>query len=157
MTSTQTDATLDPGLIECMLRASLEPAQSAADDALLARVRESVVALAHERALGPATRTIGLQQGQWQELWQGVRAKLLLEIGSDVSVLLSMEEGAQLPAHGHRASEHCVVVSGRVKLGPGTELGAGGFHWVDAGVKHDTITALEPTVLYLRGELDLFA
>ncbi len=111
------------------------------------------------QALGaerPLRLTSAADEGRWRAMLPGVMRKTLTRQGDDVSVLLKMEAGSMLPGHWHLADEHCVVISGRLRLaGTDVVIEAGGFHWVAQHTQHEAIVAEEDSLVYLRGALDV--
>lgn len=141
---------LDPDLTLALAGAQREAPLSAADDALLARVRTRVLRqVAHESVL-PHHVAVAADQGQWKAFLPGIQRKVLHLEGGVMSYLLRFEPGAVLPAHRHPVDEECVVVQGRLRIGPLT-LEAGSYHRVPQGVLDADSTSDEGALIFLRG------
>lgn len=119
------------------------------DAALAARVKRRVLQrIAEEQR--PRHLTVHAHEGLWQPFGPGVQLKLLHAAGDVWSYLLALEPGAQLPTHRHPIDEECVVLEGLVQVGE-LRVSAGGFHLGRKDVLHAPITAVEHSLLFLRG------
>lgn len=99
----------------------------------------------------PGTLTIRDSEGEWVTVLPGVHKKLLhIDPNSHFECfLLRMDPGSQVPAHGHRESEECLVMHGDLRIGA-LHLRAGDFHRVPAGTPHDSLRSVDGALLYLR-------
>ena len=70
-----------------------------------------------------------------------------------VSFLLRAQPGANLPAHGHRAYEECLILEGEFALG-GLMLRAGDFVIGHPGEEHPVASTRSGVLVYLRGAAD---
>ncbi len=95
--------------------------------------------------------TLAADEGDWQPFIEGVRIKVLREHEGVLSYLLQLEPGAALPPHRHPLDEECLVLTGRLRVGTHTEVGAGGYHLAHRGALHASVTALVATTIFLRG------
>lgn len=108
---------------------------------LFARVKNS---LARESA----RITIRHNEGHWQTIRPGVRAKALNQ--DQRTFILDLTAGSSLPMHRHHEDEECVVLGGTAQLGDLT-VHAGDYHFAHAGSRHGKITSQTGALLYLRG------
>jgi anti-sigma factor ChrR (cupin superfamily) len=119
------------------------------DAELAARVKRRVLQrIAEEQR--PQHLTVHAGDGVWQPFGPGVQLKLLHAAGDICSYLLRLEPGAQLPTHRHPVDEECVVLEGLVQVGE-LRVAAGGFHLGRKDVLHAPITAVQRSLLFLRG------
>jgi anti-sigma factor ChrR (cupin superfamily) len=119
------------------------------DAELAARVKRRVLQrIAEEQR--PQHLTVHASDGVWQPFGPGVQLKLLHAAGDICSYLLRLDPGAQLPTHRHPVDEECVVLEGLVQVGE-LRVAAGGFHLGRKDVLHAPITAVQSSLLFLRG------
>ena len=107
-----------------------------------------------EDAAAPGTRTIAADEGVWESIARGVERKVT-NVNRDKglqSYLVRMKKGAILPPHDHPEEEHCVVISGVLRLG-GREFGAGAYHYASKDERHLAISAVEDAVFFIHGAL----
>lgn len=155
------ESALPEDVRQALLAHESDAASSAADvanTALIARVKAKLLSGIQSgmQASAPERITSAANDGRWRAMLPGIMRKTLLRQGDDVSVLLRMEPGSVLPAHLHAADEHCVVISGRLRLGNSdVVIESGGFHWVAQHSSHEAIVAESETLVYLRGALDV--
>lgn len=96
--------------------------------------------------------TLRQNEGRWIPFGPGLSLKLLDRGAEGARYLLRMAPGATLPAHRHPRDEYCLVIEGRVRLGP-LELGPGDWHQVRAGRSHGETAAPQGALLYLDGAM----
>ncbi|MCE3272322.1 MAG: hypothetical protein K0S57_2719 [Ramlibacter sp.] len=123
---------------------------SAADEALLARVKARVLSAIGAQA-DPQHRTVRASEGRWQVIGPGVERKLLWVSDSVESWMLRLAPGAVVPAHLHATDEECVVIEGSLRIGTSLLLRAGDFHVASHGSMHDAVTTDDGAVVYIRG------
>lgn len=137
-----------PGL-EAALKASLDAQPRAGDDALLARVRERLMAVVRSEA-APRHRTVRAGASGWHDVGPGVQRKLLWSADGAQSCLMRLAPGVQLPAHGHALDEECLVLEGTLRIEPDLLLGAGDFHVAARGSAHGVASTDTGALVYLR-------
>lgn len=141
------DDTLDPAVLGELLGAvAPEAPPPTLRTNLLARARGLTAIQAH---------TVRGAEGEWKTVIPGIEVKTLLYDagGGMVSFLLRAQPGAQLPAHGHRAYEECLVLEGEFTMGDHV-LRAGDFQAGHPGEQHPVATTRTGTLVYLRGSVD---
>lgn len=146
MTTRSIPPALDPDIVE-HLHDALVPEPMDAE--LAARVKRRVLQRIAEQQR-PQHLTVQAGDGVWQPLGPGVQLKLLHAAGDVWSYLLKLDAGAQLPTHRHPVDEECVVLEGLVQVGE-LRVAAGGFHLGRKDVLHAPITAVQASLLFLRG------
>lgn len=102
----------------------------------------------------PGTRTIAADEGVWEDAAPGIRRKIVhvdRRAGTQ-SYFVRMEKGAVMPTHAHGADEHCIVLSGRLRVG-GATFGPGTYHFAQSGVDHVELIAVEPAEFFIHGGL----
>jgi len=102
----------------------------------------------------PGSLTIRADEGEWQQIFDGVHKKTLLidhEEGVE-SFLLRMEAGASCPAHSHSKTEECLVLEGEIIIGA-ARFGVGDYHAAPSDIPHMPITTQIGALVYVRGEL----
>jgi anti-sigma factor ChrR (cupin superfamily) len=94
-------------------------------------------------------------EGRWTKVADGVRVKTLsFDRERDTATLLMLlEPGSTLPAHGHHGFEQTFVVSGSCRIGA-LSLRAGDFHTAGAGSHHGTVVSDEGCELLLVVDKD---
>ncbi|HEX2546891.1 MAG TPA: cupin domain-containing protein [Ramlibacter sp.] len=126
-----------------------EPSE-AADDALVARVRERVfAAIAQEQAA--RLHTVRAADDGWEIVSEGVQRKILQRDLSSQSCLMRLAPGARVAGHHHTQDEECVVLDGSLRIGSHLVLGTGDFHLAPAGTTHEETTSETGALVYLRG------
>lgn len=107
-----------------------------------AALRERVLAAidATPQLPAPGFHFVSSDEGVWEPLAPGVQRRAL---GRDpesrsASFLVRVAPGMTIPAHHHRAAEHCWVVEGDVIV-DGRVLRPGDYHRADAGTEHCTL------------------
>lgn len=102
----------------------------------------------------PGSVTIRADEGDWEQLFDGVFKKtLLVDEGEGAeSFLLRIEPGAMCPGHSHTKTEECLVLEGEMIIGE-ARFKAGDYHAAPPAVPHLPITSEIGTVLYVRSEL----
>ncbi len=127
----------------------LEPVPSA-DEALWGEIEERL----DELDTVPGTRTIPLEEGIWERIGDGIDRKVMHvdRAAHTQAFMVRMAKGAVLPSHAHDGDEHCVVVSGKLKIG-GRTFSAGAYHFAARNTKHAPITAVSDAVFFIQGPL----
>ena len=100
------------------------------------------------------TVTHHVEGAAWNVIAPGVQ-QMMLHQDSEAGIqcyLLRLEPGAQLPEHGHRIAEECLVLEGELQIGE-VRVGPGDFHLARAGTTHPALRAQVATLVYLRGEI----
>ncbi len=102
----------------------------------------------------PGTRTITLDAGVWETIGAGIERKVLHvnRIEKAEVIMVRMEKGSVLPEHEHAGDEHCVVLSGQLRVG-GKTFGAGAYHFAEQGINHNPIIAETDAVFFIYGAL----
>jgi anti-sigma factor ChrR (cupin superfamily) len=95
--------------------------------------------------------TVRADEDRWRPFPEpGVRWKKLskdAERGT-LTLLLEIQPGATIAAHGHHGAEDCFVVAGSCRIGA-VGLRAGDFHRVEAGERHGTVVTDDGCTLLL--------
>lgn len=114
-------------------------------------MRERLLERAHEhRQIERGYTTVFAEQGEWQNLFAGVRAKALCRDPGSRSFLLELKQGVVLPPHRHFQDEECVVLDGDLLL-ENVPARRGTYHVAPAGSRHGRIQAETNALIYLRG------
>ncbi len=114
-------------------------------------MRERLLERAHLHAqIERSYLTILAEQGEWQNLSAGIRAKALCRDPASRSFLLELKQGAMLPPHRHFRDEECVVLNGTMLL-ENVRARPGAYHVAPAGSRHGRIQAETNALIYLRG------
>lgn len=119
-------------------------------DALWGKIESRLDELEH----APGTRTITPEAGVWEKIGEGIERKVLHVDRVQLAevVMVRMRRGAVLPEHEHAGDEHCVVVSGELRVG-GKTFGAGAYHFAEQGINHNPIVAEQDAVFFIYGAL----
>jgi anti-sigma factor ChrR (cupin superfamily) len=98
------------------------------------------------------TLTIRADEGQWQEIQQGIFMKSLFadQTRGTTTVLIRMSPGTFLPRHRHYGAEECLVLEGDVRAG-GQMLKAGDYHCAMADSVHDRLSTVNGALLLIVG------
>ena len=136
------------------LEAALLPLQPSSDAALSPALWDRIVERIEQEHLAPGTTTMTRDEGAWEPLAPGVERKVVHvdAVAGRQSFFVRMRAGAVLPAHEHRADEHCAILEGELEIG-GAVYGAGTFHFAEQGVPHVPITARTDAVFFIHGAL----
>ena len=135
---------LPHGLTEALLLA-VAPRLPPADRATALRAR--VLALPSEP--GAQLQTVHAHEGLWQNIAPLVDMKLLHDDGLSRSILLRLQPGGRLPAHGHAADEECIVLEGEGSIGD-IFLRAGDYHLAPKGMRHGETFTATGALLFIR-------
>lgn len=102
----------------------------------------------------PGSVTLRGNDGEWQQLADGVEKKLLYfdKAARSESYLMRIAPGTRLPSHDHSSAEECLVIEGTFDIGD-IHLKAGDYHAIDAGTTHPDAYSEHGAVIYVRGEL----
>lgn len=140
----ENETRLPHGLTEALLLA-VAPQLPPADRATALRAR--VLALPSEP--GAQLQTVRAHEGLWQNIAPLVDMKLLHDDGLSRSILLRLQPGARLPAHGHAADEECIVLEGEGSIGD-IFLRAGDYHLAPKGMHHGETFTATGALLFIR-------
>ena len=134
--------------------AALSPLDNEAGAAGKDDLWDKIVNRLDEDASAPGTRTITANDGVWESIARGVERKLM-NVNRDrgeQSYLVRMKKGAILPPHDHPEEEHCVVISGVLRLGE-REFSVGAYHYASKDEPHLAIAAVEDALFFIHGAL----
>lgn len=90
------------------------------------------------------------QDGDWQEISEGVSQKVLWTDGTNLSRYIRIAKNTQIPGHDHKLDEECMMLSGDIFLGD-ILLQAGDYHVAPAGTEHLEISSDTGALLFVRG------
>lgn len=124
----------------------------ARDAATLARVRRRVLETL-AGAEGPfITVSLGEREAEpgWEQVAEGVERKLLSCANGVESSWVRLAPGAVFPGHAHAGDEECVVLQGRLRIGPDLWLQAGDYHLARGGTRHGEVASEGGALLFLR-------
>ena len=102
----------------------------------------------------PRFLSIHGNEGEWVDLGDGVRIKLLhMDNATGLATsIVKMPPGASLPRHRHRGLEQFFILEGDCYV-HGEKLGPGDYHWAETGSIHeDTYTVGGTTFLLVAPE-----
>lgn len=125
------------------------PAPSPEDQALLDRVQARVMKEIAAESL-PHHVFVQAEEGTWEPFLPGIERKTVHATAEGASYLLRLAPGAVLRAHRHPQEEETVVLQGALQIGA-VVLGPGGYHRVAAGGLDPDATAVDATLLFVRG------
>lgn len=89
----------------------------------------------------------------WLDFCPGVRIKPLWDGGERRSVLVRMQPGASVNAHGHALEEECMMLGGEAFIGD-TLLRSMEYQLAPQGSRHGAITTDVGALFYVHGSLD---
>jgi ChrR Cupin-like domain len=89
----------------------------------------------------------------WSDFAPGVRIRPLWESETRRSLLVRMQPGARVAAHGHPLEEECLMLSGEAFVGD-TLLRRGDYQLAPQGSEHGAVTTDVGALLYVHGSLD---
>ena len=135
---------LPHGLTEALLLA-VAPSLPPADRATALRAR--VLAVPNEPSV--QLQTVRAHEGLWQNIAPLVDMKMLYDDGLSRSILLRLQPGGRLPAHGHAADEECIVLEGEGSIGD-IFLRAGDYHLAPKGMRHGETFTATGALLFIR-------
>ena len=95
--------------------------------------------------------TVRAEEGRWMPCpFPGVKIKTLSvdEKRGTATILVSLDPGSRLPAHGHHGDEESYVISGSCRIGT-VYLRQGDFHRAGEGSTHGDVVSDEGCVLLL--------
>lgn len=103
----------------------------------------------------PGTRSVTAAEGIWERLAPGIERKVVHVNRNEGSqcFFVRMKQGAVLPSHAHHLDEHCVVLTGRLRVGTG-EFGPGTYHFAKSQSDHVEIVAIEAVEFFIYGALE---
>lgn len=105
-------------------------------------------------AAGTVAATARDAESAWHEYAPGIRRRTLWTDGVEAAYLVRAEPGAQVPAHGHRIDEECLMLDGDLYLGD-ILLRAGDWQLAPVGVSHGLHVADSALTLWVRGDVEL--
>lgn len=94
-----------------------------------------------------------LDDAGWEDFCPGVRIRELWNGGEARSVLVRMQPGACVSAHGHGLDEECMMLAGQAFIGD-TLLRSGDFQLAPQGSRHGEITTDVGALFHVHGSLD---
>ncbi len=115
---------------------------------------EAIEANLDAREDAPGTRTVRPTDGTWEMIAPGVERQMVF-IDRDANqggYYLRFATDAVLPSHSHDHHEHCVVLSGQLRLGR-SRFGPGTYHFAERGHDHPPIIAEEEAMVFILGSL----
>jgi quercetin dioxygenase-like cupin family protein len=101
--------------------------------------------LAHFSCLGDDT--------SWDDFCPGVRIKALWQGGERSSMLVRMQAGASVNAHGHPLEEECMMLAGEAFVGD-TLLRSNEYQLAPMGSRHGAVMTDVGALFYVHGSLD---
>jgi len=115
-------------------------------------LREHVLQRARDTS-PDGTTTMRAASTAWVECAPFIQMKVLRRdaVSGMQTVLVRMQAGGVMPAHGHSRDEEFIVLEGECHIGA-HRLAAGDVHLAAAGSWHDAITTETGVVVLLRGE-----
>lgn len=90
----------------------------------------------------------------WDDFAPGIKRRVLWTCGGEASMLYQAGAGAQVPCHGHRRDEECLMVTGEVFLDD-VLLCQGDYQLAPAGTSHGGVSTDTGGLLFAHGDLDL--
>ena len=112
------------------------------------------------RLSAPDTPTTGLNhfstvtgQDGWDDFCPGVRIRALWQGGERSSMLVRMQPGARVNAHGHPLEEECFMLAGEAFVGD-TLLRNSDYQLAPMGSRHGAVTTDVGALFYVHGSLD---
>jgi quercetin dioxygenase-like cupin family protein len=90
----------------------------------------------------------------WDDFAPGIRRRTLWTNDVEAAYLVRAEAGAQVPAHGHRFDEECLMIDGDLYLGD-ILLRGGDYQLAPVGTRHGLHQAGSALTLFVRGDVEL--
>jgi quercetin dioxygenase-like cupin family protein len=90
----------------------------------------------------------------WAEYGPGILRRTVWTSGAEAAYLVRAQAGAQVPAHGHRLDEECLMLDGDLYLGD-ILLRAGDYQLAPVGSQHGPHLADSTLTLLVRGDVEL--
>ncbi|HEV7913932.1 MAG TPA: cupin domain-containing protein [Albitalea sp.] len=94
-----------------------------------------------------------LDERGWDLFCPGVQIRELASVGERRSVLVRMQAGANVNAHGHALEEECMMLAGEAFVGD-TLLRSGDYQLAPAGSRHGAISTDVGALFFVNGSLD---
>ncbi len=89
----------------------------------------------------------------WDDFCPGVRIKALWHGGERSSILVRMQAGASVNAHGHPLEEECMMLAGEAFVGD-TLLRSSDYQLAPLGSRHGAVMTDVGALFYVHGSLD---
>lgn len=105
-------------------------------------------------ASGGASRTVMAATSPWEQYGPGIARRTLWSTGVEASYLVRAQKGAQVPGHGHRFDEECLMLDGDLYIGD-VLLRAGDYQLAPVGSRHGHHLADTDLTLLVRGDVEL--
>lgn len=133
---------------------SAEEVPIAPPSGLWEKLSDALDAVEAEAATDRFSVTVHRNEGQWQEIVEGVHKKQLFADADEgyQAFLLRLDPGAVVPAHSHSKTEECLMLEGEISIGD-LKLSAGDYHIVSAGLDHPDIRSASGGLVYVRAAL----
>jgi len=90
----------------------------------------------------------------WDDFAPGIRRRMLWSDGAEAAYLVRADAGAEVPAHGHRVDEECLMIDGDLYLGD-ILLRGGDYQLAPVGSRHGAHLAGSALTLLVRGDVEL--
>lgn len=101
-----------------------------------------------------AAATVRDATAPWDDFAPGIRRRTLWSDGIEAAYLVRAQAGAQVPAHGHRIDEECLMLDGDLYLGD-VLLRGGDWQLAPVGAPHGLHVADSALTLWVRGDVEL--
>jgi hypothetical protein len=89
----------------------------------------------------------------WDDFCPGVRIRALWHGGERSSMLVRMQPGASVNAHGHPQEEECLMLAGEAFVGD-TLLRSSDYQLAPMGSRHGAVMTDVGALFYVHGSLD---
>lgn len=102
----------------------------------------------------PGLWTVRQSEGVWERLAPGIERKVVRADSSKgtAAYFLRLAAGTILPEHDHPAEEHCVLLQGRLSIGPEV-FEAGSYQFAQRGRPHPPVLADTASLVFIHGPL----
>lgn len=110
-----------------------------------ARIKEKLM----QRVQAKAHQFVFADQGEWQQIFEGIEVKVLWQEGDKKSLLMKLAANARIPNHLHSRDEEAYVLKGSVEI-EGILCHTGDYHFAKAGSKHHNIYSEQGCTLLIK-------
>jgi quercetin dioxygenase-like cupin family protein len=90
----------------------------------------------------------------WDDFAPGIQRRVLWAGNGEAALLYRASAGAQVPSHGHRRDEECLMVEGEVFLDD-VLLRTGDYQLAPAGTAHSGVSTDTGALIFAHGDLDV--